>query len=115
MYDKVSTNFEFVNREKKVLDFWNENHIFEKSIDSRKNAETFTFYDGHSFRLRHPGKVLQTILQLYGIGMRYQFVQYFRTGGNVGIFPVCLIYQSYCLCICFLRFSIACLLPVQVS
>ena len=44
MYDKVSTNFEFVNREKKVLDFWNENHIFEK-IDSRKNAETFTFYD----------------------------------------------------------------------
>lgn len=36
MYDKVSTNFEFVNREKKVLDFWNENHIFEKSIDSRK-------------------------------------------------------------------------------
>ena len=46
MYDKVSTNFEFVNREKKVLDFWNENHIFEKSIDSRKNAETFTFYDG---------------------------------------------------------------------
>lgn len=45
MYDKVSTNFEFVNREKKVLDFWNENHIFEKSIDSRKNAETFTFYD----------------------------------------------------------------------
>lgn len=43
MYDKVSTNFEFVNREKKVLDFWNENHIFEKSIDSRKKCGDFHF------------------------------------------------------------------------
>ncbi|MBE5934798.1 MAG: isoleucine--tRNA ligase [Lachnospiraceae bacterium] len=46
MYDKVSTNLNFVEREKKVLGFWNENKIFEKSIDSRKEGETFTFYDG---------------------------------------------------------------------
>ena len=58
MYDKVSTNFEFVNREKKVLDFWNENHIFEKSIDSRKNAETFTFYDGPPTANGKPHKTL---------------------------------------------------------
>ena len=46
MYDKVSTNLNFVEREKKILGFWNENKIFEKSIDSRKEGETFTFYDG---------------------------------------------------------------------
>ncbi len=46
MYDKVSTNFEFVEREKAVLDFWNKNDIFQKSMDSRKEGETYTFYDG---------------------------------------------------------------------
>ena len=46
LYDKVSTNLSFVEREKKTLDFWNENKIFEKSIDTRKDGETYTFYDG---------------------------------------------------------------------
>ena len=46
MYDKVSTNLNFVEREKNTLRFWNENKIFEKSIDARKEGETFTFYDG---------------------------------------------------------------------
>ncbi len=46
MYEKVSTNLNFVDREKEVLKFWKENEVFEKSIDSRKEGETFTFYDG---------------------------------------------------------------------
>ena len=46
MYDKVSTNLNFVEREKKVEKFWEENQIFEKSIESRKQGETYTFYDG---------------------------------------------------------------------
>ena len=46
MYDKVSTDLKFVDREKQVEKFWEENHIFEKSIDSRKEGETYTFYDG---------------------------------------------------------------------
>ena len=46
MYQKVSTNLNFVEREKEVLKFWQENEIFEKSIDERKEGETFTFYDG---------------------------------------------------------------------
>ncbi|MDO5425780.1 MAG: isoleucine--tRNA ligase [Eubacteriales bacterium] len=46
MYEKVSTNLNFVEREKKVQKFWEENNIFEKSIDSRKEGETYTFYDG---------------------------------------------------------------------
>ena len=46
MYEKVSTNMNFVEREKKVEKFWNDNNIFGKSIDSRKKAPEYTFYDG---------------------------------------------------------------------
>ncbi|MDO5409498.1 MAG: isoleucine--tRNA ligase [Lachnospiraceae bacterium] len=46
MYQKVSTDLKFVEREKEVLKFWEENQIFQKSIDSRKEGPTYTFYDG---------------------------------------------------------------------
>ena len=46
MYEKVSPNLNFVEREKKTLEFWKENDIFQKSMDSRKEGETYTFYDG---------------------------------------------------------------------
>ena len=43
MYEKVSTNLNFVDREKNVEKFWEENHIFEKSMENRKEGETYTF------------------------------------------------------------------------
>ena len=46
MYEKVSTDMNFVSREKEVLKFWNENRIFQKSMEVRKQGETYTFYDG---------------------------------------------------------------------
>ena len=46
MYDKVSTNLNFVEREKNIEKFWEDHQIFEKSIASRKEGETYTFYDG---------------------------------------------------------------------
>ncbi len=46
MYEKVSPNLNFVEREKNVEAFWKENHIFEKSMEQRKGGETYTFYDG---------------------------------------------------------------------
>ncbi|GKX28510.1 isoleucine--tRNA ligase [Vallitalea longa] len=46
MYKKVSTDLNFRDREKEVLSFWNENDIFKKSIDLRKDGPTYTFYDG---------------------------------------------------------------------
>ena len=46
MYDKVSTDMNFVEREKKTEKFWADNQIFEKSIESRKQGPTYTFYDG---------------------------------------------------------------------
>ncbi|MBQ2770423.1 MAG: isoleucine--tRNA ligase [Clostridia bacterium] len=46
MYKKVATDLNFVPREKEILEFWKENRIFEKSVELRKGAPTFTFYDG---------------------------------------------------------------------
>ena len=46
MYKKVSTDLNFVQREQDVLKFWNDNKIFEKSIELREDAPDYTFYDG---------------------------------------------------------------------
>ncbi len=46
MYNPVDTNLNFVEREHKVLEFWNENDIFRKSMEQRKDCPTYTFYDG---------------------------------------------------------------------
>lgn len=46
MYNKVPTDLNFVEREKHVEHYWKENHIFEKSIEDRKDCPTYTFYDG---------------------------------------------------------------------
>ncbi len=46
LYTKVETNLNFVEREKATRKFWEENRIFEKSIEERKCGEDFTFYDG---------------------------------------------------------------------
>ena len=46
MYKKVSTDLNFVEREKQVEKFWKDEKIFEKSIDSRKKGKPYVFYDG---------------------------------------------------------------------
>ncbi|MEY8433296.1 isoleucine--tRNA ligase [Lachnospiraceae bacterium 48-42] len=46
MYKKVSTDLNFVDREKATERFWKENQIFEKSMKERDGDEMYTFYDG---------------------------------------------------------------------
>ena len=46
MYKKVPTDLKVVEREREVEKFWRDNHIFEKSIEDRKDAPTYMFYDG---------------------------------------------------------------------
>ena len=46
MYNKVSTNMNFVEREKETEKFWRDNDIFRKSMENRKEGEVYTFYDG---------------------------------------------------------------------
>ena len=46
MYKKVPTTLNFVEREKETLKFWKDNRIFEKSVELRKGAPAYTFFDG---------------------------------------------------------------------
>ena len=46
VYEKVSPDMKFVEREKEVEKFWKDNDIFRKSIDNRRKGEVYTFYDG---------------------------------------------------------------------
>ena len=46
MYQKVTTDLNFVEREKEVEKFWKDNDIFKKSMENRKEGPTYTFYDG---------------------------------------------------------------------
>lgn len=46
MYEKVSASLNFVEREKAIEKFWEEKHIFEKSVEKRAEGTEYTFYDG---------------------------------------------------------------------
>ena len=46
MYQKVSTDMNFVAREEEIVKFWRENEVFKKTVELRKGAPAFTFFDG---------------------------------------------------------------------
>ena len=46
MYKKVPADLNFVGREKEIEKFWDDQKIFEKSIEDRKDSPTYMFYDG---------------------------------------------------------------------
>ncbi len=46
MYRKVSTDMDFVSREKETLEFWKKNRVFEQSVEWRRGKPAFTFFDG---------------------------------------------------------------------
>jgi isoleucyl-tRNA synthetase len=45
-FQKVAAELDFPSAESKILQFWKENRIFEKSLDARKGCPTFVFYEG---------------------------------------------------------------------
>ncbi|NGX53363.1 MAG: Isoleucine--tRNA ligase [Chlamydiae bacterium] len=59
MFEEIEDE-SFVAREERILDFWRENKIFEKSLDQRKGESYFSFYDGPPFAtgLPHYGHLL---------------------------------------------------------
>ena len=46
MYNSISPNLNFVEEEKKIEKFWEDQKIFEKSIESKAKGEPYVFYDG---------------------------------------------------------------------
>lgn len=46
MYDKVTTDLNFKDREKKTEQFWKDEKIFEKSMEDTDGKPIYMFYDG---------------------------------------------------------------------
>ncbi len=46
MYKKVSTDLNFVEREKEIEKFWKDGDYFNKSLELRQGSPTYMFYDG---------------------------------------------------------------------
>ena len=55
MFKEVSPQFTFADKEKKMLEFWRENDIFQKSMDIHKDAPSFVFLEGPPFANAPPG------------------------------------------------------------
>ena len=55
----------FAKREERILKFWQDDKIFEKSVESRKDKKLFSFYDGPPFAtgLPHYGNLLASVLK----------------------------------------------------
>jgi isoleucyl-tRNA synthetase len=74
----------FPKNEKKILKFWSENKIFEKSVSQRKNAKDFVFYEGPPTANGRPGihHVLSRVFK--DIVCRYKTMQGFRVQRKAG-------------------------------
>ena len=46
MYKELSTKLNFPELEKEILEYWDKNKIFEKSIENRDVKKSFVFYEG---------------------------------------------------------------------
>ncbi|HJD62165.1 MAG TPA: isoleucine--tRNA ligase [Rickettsia endosymbiont of Degeeriella rufa] len=74
-YPEVSSNADFASLEKEILKFWQDNNIFQKSIDIREGDAEFIFYDGPPFAngLPHYGHLLTGFIK--DVYARYQTVR----------------------------------------
>ena len=80
IYNDVKSNVNFAEIEKEILEFWQKNNIFQKSIDSRQTEQNnnvndeFVFYDGPPFAngLPHYGHLLTGFIK--DVFARYQTI-----------------------------------------
>ncbi len=65
MFDKVDPKQDFPTLEEKMLRYWEENFIFQKSLEKRKESEKYVFFDGPPFAngLPHYGHILAGALK----------------------------------------------------
>ncbi len=65
MFQPIDNKKKLAELEKEILAFWNENKIFEKSLENRKDAEQYSFYDGPPFitGVPHWGTLLSSVVK----------------------------------------------------
>jgi isoleucyl-tRNA synthetase len=69
--------FNFSEEENKILKFWKDNKIFEKTLEKTKKSKNFVFYDGPPFAtgLPHYGHILSSVAK--DVFPRYKTMQDF--------------------------------------
>lgn len=84
MFKKVDQKQSFPKLEEDVLEYWKENKLFEKSVESRPKNNEFVFYDGPPFAngLPHYGHLLASIIK--DVVPRYKTMQGFRVERKFG-------------------------------
>ncbi|MFN3151957.1 isoleucine--tRNA ligase [Bremerella sp.] len=60
MFESIPQNVSFPAMETKVLEYWQQNQIYEKSLEARQGSEPFVFYEGPPTAngMPHPGHCL---------------------------------------------------------
>ena len=90
MYDKVPTDLKFVEREKEVEKFWEDEHIFEKSIKMREGCQPYVFYDGPPTANGKPHighvetRVIKDMIPRFRAGSKKGRLGYSRTSCRTG-------------------------------
>ena len=83
-FKEIKEDFNYPQMEKRILSFWKENKIFEKSIQKRKDAKKFVFYEGPPTANGKPGVhhvISRTIKDLI---CRYKTMRGFRVDRKAG-------------------------------
>lgn len=62
-FKNIPQNISFTTIEEEIIKFWKDNHIFEKSVNSRPETDSYSFYDGPPFitGMPHHGHLLPSI------------------------------------------------------
>jgi len=84
MYEAVSNRVDFAKLEQDILSFWEANDTFKKSVEHRKDASEYVFYDGPPFAtgLPHYGHLLAGTIK--DIVPRYQTMRGYRVERRFG-------------------------------
>ncbi|UXH43905.1 isoleucine--tRNA ligase [Rossellomorea vietnamensis] len=82
--EKVNVNEKSVDREQRIQDYWNSNHIFKKSVANREGEKTFVFYEGPPTAngLPHAGHVLGRVIKDFVA--RYQTMRGYQVKRKAG-------------------------------
>lgn len=81
---KVNVNEKSVDREQRIQDFWNTNHIFKQSVANREGQKSFVFYEGPPTAngLPHAGHVLGRVIKDFVA--RYQTMRGYQVKRKAG-------------------------------
>ncbi len=84
MYKQYSDKIKYSEIEKRILEFWEQNKIFEKSVESRDPKKNFTFYEGPPTANGRPGIHHVMARTIKDIVCRYKTLQGFRVNRKAG-------------------------------